>query len=317
MHAVTGAELDQILSLIDSGKNAHQISSATGHHTSTITRLWSKHHPDLPKPSGGRPTKLSPTNIHYATQLISPGKVDTCIQVTHALQTLTQEPLSHETVHLKLKQAGWKAVVKKKHPRLTRTHKREQLDFAISHQEWTLEDWKRVIWSDETKINCIGSDGQKWLWNKANEGLSDQLVQGTQKHGGGSMMMWGCMSWKGIGWACKIDGKMDAELYCDILEDELQGSLEEFGKQAKDVIFQHDNDPKHTSNLAKNWLKDHGFDVMLCALLSPQTSIQLNICGLTSRGSLQSMKNHLKAFTSCGSRFRWNGVIYQQAVVRI
>jgi hypothetical protein len=25
----------------------------------------------------------------------------------------------------------------------------ERLDFAIAHQDWTLEDWKKVAWSDE------------------------------------------------------------------------------------------------------------------------------------------------------------------------
>ena len=30
------------------------------------------------------------------------------------------------------------------------------MDFAIAHKDWTLEDWKKVIWSDETKINCLG-----------------------------------------------------------------------------------------------------------------------------------------------------------------
>ena len=35
-------------------------------------------------------------------------------------------------------------------------------------------------------------------------------------------MMWGCMTWDGVGLACKIDGRMDADLYVQILEEELQ-----------------------------------------------------------------------------------------------
>ena len=65
--------------------------------------------------------------------------------------------------------------------------------FAIRHKAWTLEDWKRVVWSDETKINCLGSDGRKWAWKRAGEGLSDRLVEGTVKFGGESVMLWGCM----------------------------------------------------------------------------------------------------------------------------
>jgi hypothetical protein len=101
-----------------------------------------------------------------------------------------------------------KAVVKRKRPFLSKKHRRERMDFAITHQDWTVEDWKTVVWSDETKINRFGSDGRKWVWKRAGEGLSDRLVQGTQKYGGGSLMMWGCMLWEGVGYACKIDGKM-------------------------------------------------------------------------------------------------------------
>ena len=82
-------------------------------------------------------------------------------------------------------------------------------------------------------------------------------------------MVWGCMLWDGVGYACKIDGKMDGELYCSILEDELQQSLEYYGKSPADTIFQQDNDPKHTCKKAKEWFKDHGFQVLSWPAQSP------------------------------------------------
>ena len=81
------------------------------------------------------------------------------------------------------KKAGVMAVVKRKRPLLTKKHMKERLDFAIAHQDWTLEDWKKVVWSDETKINHLGSDGRKWVWKKPGEGLSKRLVKGTVKFG--------------------------------------------------------------------------------------------------------------------------------------
>ncbi len=82
-------------------------------------------------------------------------------------------------------------------------------------------------------------------------------------------MMWGCMGWDGVGYACKIDGRMDADLYVSILEDELQNSLEDWGKTVEDVVFQQDNDPKHTSKKAKDWFKDHDFNTMIWPSQSP------------------------------------------------
>src|SRR5258705_9344902 len=77
------------------------------------------------------------------------------------------------------------------------------------------------------------------------------INSGHSEFGGGSLMMRGCMTWEGPGYACKIDGRMDADLYCKIMEDDLQGTLNYYGKSPGDVVFQQDNDPKHTSRKAQ------------------------------------------------------------------
>ena len=47
--------------------------------------------------------------------------------------------------------------------------------------------------------------------------VSDRLVEGTVKLGGGSVMVWGCMLWDGPGYASRIDGRMDGDLFIPIL----------------------------------------------------------------------------------------------------
>ena len=75
-----------------------------------------------------------------------------------------------------------------------RPHRLECLKFARYHENWTVEDWKRILWSDETKINRIGSDGRAYTWKKKKEPLSDRTTTPTVKHGGGNnLMVWGCM----------------------------------------------------------------------------------------------------------------------------
>src|SRR6185312_8279989 len=118
-----------------------------------------------------------------------------------------------------LKEAGLKAATKKKKPQLLPRHICQHLDFARKYQHWTIEDWKHVVWSDETKINhlVLGSDGHEWVWKKPGGVMTEQHVKGTVKFGGGNLMMWGCMTALGVGYACLIDGCMDKELYTKIL----------------------------------------------------------------------------------------------------
>jgi len=255
--------------MLDAGHSATHIASSTGYGVGTISRLRSKHHSHLSKPVGGHPSKLSSTNIHHAVHLIGSGKASTAVDVTKTLSNIINQPLSTQTVRNSLKKAGMKAVVRKKKPLLSRRHRKERMDFALEHQHWTVEDWKRVVWSDETKINRLGSDGRKWAWKKAGEGLSDRQVGGTLKFGGGSLMVWGCMLWDGVGYACKIDGRMDGDLYIKILEEDLQASINYYDKSPSDIIFQQDNDPKHTCKKAKNWFQDNGFKVLSWPAQSP------------------------------------------------
>ena len=65
-----------------------------------------------------------------------------------------------------------------------------------------------------------------------------------------------------VGYATKIDGRMYGDLYMAIMDDELQQTLEYCNKSVDNIIFQQDNDPKHTSKKVQKWFKHHGFIVL-------------------------------------------------------
>jgi len=107
------------------------------------------------------------------------------------------------------------------------------------------------------------------MWKEMREDLSDRLVEGTQKFGGGNVMMWGYVGWEGVGYTTRIEGKMDAELYISILEDELQQTIDYHTISLINFIFQQDNNPKHISKMARKWFEDHGIVVMKWPAQSP------------------------------------------------
>ncbi len=131
-------------------------------------------------------------------------------------------------------------------------HKKARKQFAEDKQTKDMDYWNHVLWSDETKINFFGSDGVKRVWRQPGGEYKDNCVLPTVKHGGGSVMVWGCMIDAGTGELQLIEGIMNANMYCDILKQSMNPSLRRLGRGA---LFQHDNDPKHTYKMTTALLK--------------------------------------------------------------
>ncbi|KAG0757338.1 hypothetical protein G6F22_019997 [Rhizopus arrhizus] len=61
---------------------------------------------------------------------------------------------------------GFSTQIKKKKPLLKKTHMEARLKWAKAHKDWTEDDWRRVVFSDEIKINVWDSDGCKYFWRR-------------------------------------------------------------------------------------------------------------------------------------------------------
>ena len=120
-----------------------------------------------------------------------------------------------------------------------------------------------MFWSDETKINRIGSDGKVYCWKQRGETVSDRTSTPTVKHGGGNnLMVWGCMGWNGVGMLVEVQGILDANQFCSIVKEDLVESCEKLGMNEDERIFQQHNDPKHTSKKAQRWLLDNNIRLL-------------------------------------------------------
>nr|XP_047135396.1 uncharacterized protein LOC124812598 [Hydra vulgaris] len=126
-----------------------------------------------------------------------------------------------------------------------------QRDTGKNVSRWTVQ---RDLIKNETKMNGYSTDGRQWSWKREGEPLTQKDFIQTVKHGGGNIKLWECMTAYGLGPIRRIVGNMNKEMYLDILQHELLETVENMPYPINEVIFQQDNDPKHTAKMVKNWL---------------------------------------------------------------
>ena len=105
----------------------------------------------------------------------------------------------------------------RKKPYVCERNRRKRFKFAKEYEN-EVENWWEKAFSDESKFNVFGSDGRQMVWRKANEEIITKQLKPTVKHGGGSVMIWGCISASGVGELVFFEDIMKKEDYPCILQ---------------------------------------------------------------------------------------------------
>ncbi len=158
------------------------------------------------------------------------------------------------TVRRRLLEAGLKAHRPQKKQLLTTGMKKKRLQWARVHKDWTEEQWKRVIFSDESLFFVQGQTVpyvRKRKQDKVTSAHIKQMVKHPDKK-----MVWGCFREDGPLDIVPVEGMMRSAQYIDVLSTRLLPHLQ------NDDIFQHDLAPCHTSKIVKTFFENHNVTVL-------------------------------------------------------
>ena len=273
MVTCTPTKRARIVNMRNHGHSYGDIAKEFGINRSTACRVFTKYAQSqnyyAPITGRGRPRKMDSKDRLLAARRIRGGFAADATD----LQRQEFPDISPETVRRELRSIGLYGRRRRRKFLLMKRHVRNRRKWARDHEGWNVETWQQVIFTDESKFHLFGSDGIQYCRRGPGEELEPRNVIKRVKHGGGKVMVWGCMTGWGWGRLVRVTGNMNAVQYCEILEEGLLGTLEDYGLNADDVIFQQDNDPKHTSKRALEWIRSHGFQKLDWPANSPDMSI--------------------------------------------
>ena len=253
------------------GKSFREIAETLSRPVSTVMTIINRFKEEghfESKPRTGRPKKISKSDEKLLVREIKKNPLISGPKLATTLLTTTGTNVSASAVRKTVNQLGYHGRVARRKPFISKKNKRARMEFARKHIAQPQEFWNRCIFTDESKFNIHFSDGHIRIFREINKEYEVRNLKGTVKHGGGSVMVWGCMSASGVGNLVFIDGIMDHKVYIKLLQDNLGPSVTKLGLEDS-YIFTQDNDPKHRAWNTRMYLLHKNINYMETPPQSP------------------------------------------------
>ncbi len=117
-------------------------------------------------------------------RLVRDDRKATVTQITICYNQNMENTISECTTRRTLKHMGYSSRSPHWVPLLSAKNRKQRLQFAQAHQNWTIEDWKNVAWSDESRFLLRHSDGRVRIWRTEHESMDPSCLVSMVQAGG-------------------------------------------------------------------------------------------------------------------------------------
>ena len=215
----------------------------------------------------GRPIIISERDNHHLIRILNKNRRTNVKELCEDFITSTSTNVSSVTLRRHLHKNNIHGRVGAKKSFINAANKIKRLNWAKTRKNW-VNQWENIIWSGESKFEVFGGDGKKYVWRNPQEKYDPKCLIPTFKSGQESVMVWGCFIRNKLGPLVRLEGKITAKIYIDMLKNNLIPFINSL-ENKENYIFQEDNAPIHTAKIAKKWKEDNNITSLPWPAQSP------------------------------------------------
>lgn len=168
--------------------------------------------------------------------------------------------LSTRTLKRRCYEAGFYCRRPQRKPKLTPTMKKKRKDWAKEVQNFSVDDWRNVCFSDESSFQIL-NDKSTFVRRRPGEEYDPDCIVNTVKHPT-SVMVWSVISGKGVGRLYVVEGTLRQDQYKKIIETRLVPQLKEWFKNGERFLFMQDGAPCHTARSVLDLLRNQNIPLL-------------------------------------------------------
>ena len=207
-------------------------------------------------PRSGRASKIDERALRHLNSHVEKDRRQPLAEITTFINSFLPSPVSTRTTSRALNhRLGLFSRHARKKPFLTETHIKNRMKWTRTTSGFGLEDWHRVIWTDESSVELGKASSAPLVWRRPDEEYKKECLAPTFKSGRSSVMIWGCIAYGKKGPLVFIP--KDRRSGVDYVNLVLNGPLWDFYMALYEergvAKVMEDGAPTHTSKVAQNF----------------------------------------------------------------
>ncbi|GFT29996.1 transposable element Tcb2 transposase [Trichonephila clavipes] len=267
---LTDFDRGRIIGLREAGWSNRRIGHHLGRSDMVVARCWQQWITEgrvYRRGGSGRPRNTNDREDRAIRRVATSAPTTSLASIQRHLPPSRHPVPSRETIRRRLTEVGLRSRRPLRRLPLTPHHRQCRLDFCRPRATWSVTDWRRVIFSDESRFSLSADDHRTRVWRRTGQRSDPAFIVERHTAISQGVTVWGAISWDTRSSLVVLQGTLTAHRYVD---DILTPIVLPMLSSRPGAIYQQDNARPHTARLSQQCLQ--GYDVLPWPARSPDLS---------------------------------------------